>query len=151
MKQSKKNLIYRLTLSMLILVCFFANGYAFGMLTRFQPEDFIFSCIVVAVFTLFAGFELTLTLINIKKEPSLKKITYTERGYFNFIPFIAITLGTLIGLGLFLTGIILYFVKNEMSIRCNSLVVLIVGLYLLVNCIAYYLYILLNRKKEAHY
>ena len=92
MKPSKKTIIYRLVLTALLLVSFFVDGFTFGMLLRFCPEDYIFSCVVIAFLALFGTVELSLTLINFKKEPSLKKITYTINGKFNFIPLIAVAL-----------------------------------------------------------
>lgn len=146
MNPSKKNIIYRIILVALLLVSFFLNGFTVGLLTKFQPDDYIFSCVVIAVFTLFGTFELALTLINFKKEPALKKIAYTERGYFNFIPFIAVSLGMLIALGLSITGTCLFFIRTEMTVKSNSLVLLAVGFYLFINCLVYYLYVLLNKK-----
>ena len=147
MNQAKKNNIFRITLSVLILAVFFLNGFTMGMLIKLQPSDFVFSCVVIAVLSLFAAFELTLTLFNFKKEPALSKITYTERGYFNYIPFIAVSLGMLIALALSIAGICLYFLRSELAVKCNSLVLLAVGFYLLINCSVYYLYVLMNKKK----
>ena len=148
MKSEKKNIIFRITLIVLLLVSFFLNGFAVGMLVRFQPDDYIFSIIVIAVLSLFGAFELSMTLVNFKKEPSLKKISYTERGYFNYIPFIAVSLGMLIALGLSITGICLYFIREEIVVKSNSLVLLAVGFFLLINCLVYYLYVLMNKKKR---
>ena len=146
MTERKKNIIYRITLTVLLFFSFLLNGYAFGMLTKYQPEDFIFSCVVISVLCLFALFELVMNFIKFSKTPSLEKITYTERGYFNVIPFIAVSLGMLIALGLTITGTVLFFIKEDISIKCNSLVVLTVGFYLLLNCVVYYLYVLMNKK-----
>ena len=147
MKPSKKNVIYRISLITLLLVSFLLNGFTFGILTKYQPEDYIFSCVVIAFVTLFALFELIMTVIHFSKEPSLKKITYTERGHFNFIPLIAVGLGTLIALGLSITGVCLYFINDDITIKSNSLVILAVGFYLLINCVIYYLFVLINKKR----
>lgn len=150
MSEKKINFIYRFTLSALILVSLGINALSMTKVIVNKPNDYVFSCVVIVVLSIFALFEVTLTIINHKKNPSLSKITRTERGYFNPIPFIAVILGAIIGLALSLTGSIIYFVKEDIMIKCNALVIFDVGFYLLINCIVYFLYILLDRKKTSN-
>ena len=150
MSEKKVNFIYRFTLSALILVSLGINALSMAKVIVNKPNDYVFACVVIVVLSIFALFEVTLTIINHKKNPSLSKITLTERGYFNPIPFIAVILGAIIGLALSLTGSIIYFVKEDIMIKCNALVIFDVGFYLLINCIVYFLYILLDRKKTGN-
>ena len=147
MSESKKNIIWRITLLFLLLVSLGLNGFAIYLLSTKQPDDFVFSNIAVIVLSIFALFEFILTIINFKKDPSLKKITHTERGYFNYIPLIAVAIGTIIAMGLLIGGLTIFFTRDAIGVRCNSLILIAIGFYLFINCFVYFLYILMNKEK----
>ena len=146
MNESKKNFIYRFTLSMLILISLGLNALTMAKAIIHKPNEYVFSCVVLVILSIFALFELVMTLVNCKKEPSLSKITRTQRGYFNPIPLIAVTLGVIISLGLMIPGFCLYFLREELVIKCNALVIFDVGFFLFINCFIYYLYVLMHKK-----
>ena len=148
MSQSKKNIIWRITLLFLLLISLGLNGFSIAYISIRQPDDFVFSNIALIVLSLFALFEFVLTLINFEKEPSLSKISRTERGYFNYIPLIAVGIGTIIAIGLLVGGLTIFFSKKAVGVRCNSLILIAIGTFLFINCFVYYFYILLNRKNS---
>ena len=143
----KQYLTFRLVLLGLILLTLAVSSLTILAIATFLPEDYIFSLIVVVIAMLFAVFELIMTIKNIKKPLSIYKIGFTYRGLLNPIPLIAVAMGAVIGLSLSLLGIILFFIREEAVIKCNSLVVLSIGFYLLVNCIFYIIFILFARKR----
>ena len=66
------------------------------------------------------------------------------------MPLIAVIVGNAFGLGLLALGISVYFVRyDDVTIRTSMLVILSVAVYLITNCLIYYLYILMFRKKEV--
>lgn len=145
----KQYLAFRLVLLGLLLISLGIPVLTILALVAYRPDDFIFSIIVVAILVVFILFEIIMTIINVKKPLSIYRIGFTKRGLFNPIPLIAVVLGAIIGLALSLLGSILFFVKSEPVIKCNSLVILSIGLYLLVNCIFYIIFVLFVRKHNS--
>ena len=146
-KMSKFNLAFRLVLIGLLLLFYGVSAYAIFTIMSNTPEDYIFSLVVISVALLFATFELVMNLLHIKRSLSILKIGITERGQINPIPMIAIVASLLLALGVTTFGLVMYFVKNELVIKCNALVITSIGLFLLINCVFYLIVILLAKKK----
>ena len=151
MKDIKLHQRYRLILLGLILLFFSVCAFTMGEIIIYRPDDYVFSLVVVIVLVLFGLFESFLTIKKYKKELSLLSIGFTPRGYINPIPLIAIGIGVATGLILSLLGIILCFIKEDMSVKCSSLVILVIGLYLLINCVFYLAFIIyMNKLKNKN-
>ena len=146
-KMSKFNLAFRLVLIGLLLLFYGISAYAIFTIMSNTPEDYIFSLVVISVALLFATFELVMNLLHIKRSLSILKIGITERGQINPIPMIAIVASLLLALGVTTFGLVMYFVKNELVIKCNALVITSIGFFLLINCVFYLIVILLAKKK----
>lgn len=116
-------------------------------LFAYTPEDYVFSLVVVILTILFIAFQMIMVIINIKKPLAIYRIGFTDRGLVNPIPLIAVVMGLIIGLSLSLLGIILFFIKVDPVIKCNSLVILSIGFYLLINCVFYIIFILFCKKR----
>ena len=146
-KMSKFNLAFRLVLIGLLLLFYGVSAYAIFTIMSNTPEDYIFSLVVISVALLFATFELVMNLLHIKRSLSILKIGITERGQINPIPMIAIVASLALALGVTTFGLVMYFVKNELVIKCNALVITSIGFFLLINCVFYLIVILLAKKK----
>lgn len=146
-KMSKFNLAFRLVLIGLLLLFYGVSAYAIFTIMSNTPEDYIFSLVVISVALLFSTFELVMNLLHIKRSLSILKIGITERGQINPIPMIAIIASLLLALGVTTFGLVMYFVKNELVIKCNALVITSIGFFLLINCVFYLIVILLAKKK----
>lgn len=145
--KNKIFLAFRIVLLGLLLMTLGVPVLTILVLMAYKPEDFVFSLIVVIITCLFIIFQMIMSLINIKKPLAIYRIGFTDRGLLNPIPLIAVIMGLIIGLGLSLLGIILFFIKVEPIIKCNSLVILSIGLYLLVNCVFYIIFVLVFKNK----
>ena len=145
---SKQYLTFRLVLVGLLLLSLLAPVLTILALVAFRPDDFIFSLIVVIITMIFIVFEMVMTLINIKKPLAIYRIGFTEKGLLNPIPLIAVIMGLVIAVSLSLLGIILFFVKSEPVIKCNSLVILSIGMYLFENCIFYLAFVLFAKSQS---
>ena len=145
--KNKIFLAFRIVLLGLLLLTLGVPVLTILALMAYKPEDFVFSLIVVIITCLFVIFQMIMSLINIKKPLAIYRIGFTDRGFVNPIPLIAVIMGLIIGLGLSLLGIILFFIKAEPIIKCNSLVILSIGLYLLVNCVFYIIFVLVFKNK----
>lgn len=146
-KMLKFNLAFRLVLIGLLLMFYGVSAYAIFTIMSNTPEDYIFSLVVISVALLFATFELVMNLLHIKRSLSILKIGITERGQINPIPMIAIVASLVLALGVTTFGLVMYFVKNELVIKCNALVITSIGFFLLINCVFYLIVILLAKKK----
>ena len=144
----KQYLVFRLVLVGLLLLSLLLPVLTILALVEFRPDDFVFSLIVVIITIVFVLFEMVMTLINIKKPLAIYRIGFTERGFINPIPLIAVIMGLIVAVSLSLLGIILFFVKSEPVIKCNSLVILSIGLYLFENCIFYLAFILFAKSQS---
>ena len=143
----KQHLTFKLVLLGLLFVSLGVPVLTMLALFAYLPEDYVLSLIVIIITTLFIFFEMIMTLINIKKPLAIYHIAMTEKGLINPIPLIAVIIGLLIGLSLSILGVVLFFIRSEPVIKCNSLVILTIGLYLLINCVFYIIFVLFLRKR----
>ena len=128
---------FRLILLGLILLFLGLSAFITAKLAIHQPDDFVFSIVVVSITIAFSLFEAFLTIKNYKKEISLINVGFTTRGFLNPIPMIAVFSGLILSVGLCVSGLVFYFIREEMTIKCNAIVILLIGVYLLINCLFY--------------
>ena len=143
----KFNLTFRLVLVGFIILSLAVSGLALTALILNTPEDYIFSLIVICISIAFSLFEITLTLIKIKKPLVILKIGLTERNYINPIPMIAVAVSAFLGLGVSIFGLVTLLIKEDIVIKCNAFVVLAIGFFLLLNCIFYLIVVPTAKKK----
>ncbi len=120
----------------------FSLAYAFIN----KPSDMVLVSVVLIVLSLFTLFEIAVTLINIKKPLALKNIAITMRDKINYIPLIAVGIGTFLATVFLIVGIVFFCIKPTVAIRSSSLVLFSVGFYLVVNCIFYIMFVLSYRR-----
>lgn len=140
-------LTFKIVLLGLLLLTLGILALTILALVAYKPEDFVFSLIVVIITCVFIIFQMIMVIINVKKPLAIYRIGFTDRGLVNPIPLIAVVMGLIIGLSLSLLGIILFFIKVDPIIKCNSLVILSIGFYLLINCVFYIIFILFCKKR----
>ena len=136
-----------------ILLCLVAVSLGFSAFTLSilfikKPEDYIFSLLMIIVLILFTIFQIGLTIYNFKKPMAIEKFAFTSNGAVNPISVMGWGLITFSSLILIILGICFYFLRAEIEIKCNAIVIISLGLYLLVNCIFYLIYILVYRTKR---
>ena len=146
---SRFNLTFRLVLVGLLLLSYGVSSLAIVTIVKSRPEDWVFSLVVVVIAIVFGLFEFVVNLLHIKRPLSIIKIGITERGQINPIPMIAILASLLLALGVTTFGIVMYFVKNEIVIKCNALVITSIGFFLLINCVFYLIVVPLAKKKNS--
>lgn len=152
MKKEKLDLLFRLILSGLLMVTFGLISYSFAFIFINAVEDKILSIIALVVICIFALFELVVTILKIHHPFGIEKTAFTSRGNINPIPMISMVLIAIIGLGFTIPGLVLFLIKNDAAIKSYSLVILSMGVFILVNCVFYFLYVLSFKKimKGSH-
>ena len=148
--EEKKNVIFRL------IACFFLlvplSVIVFGLIHLFQTlaEGYIISIIAFMFAGAFLLLEFVVILKGWKKENSIYKIAFNENQKINNVPLVAVMVGTLFGIGLTALAISVYFIRNTEPIKTSMLVVLSIASYLLVNCVIYYIYIFMFKKRPIN-
>lgn len=149
MKKKSLHLIMRLILVALILVPLGVIAFSISFIFINQISDLILSLIALFFISSFALVELVITLVRINKPMGLEKTVFTSSEKINPIPLIGVILIALIGLAFTIPGIVLYFVNSDLSIKSYSLVILSLGIYILNNCVFYFLFVLsFNKLKK---
>lgn len=144
----RKIVLFRLISSIILLIPLGLAGLSCYLIFSANPEEMVLLIISLVAVSAFDIFEIILMLKGWKNESNLYKIAFNTNGSINNVPIFAVGAGTLFGVGLTSLGTIVYFVRDEITIKCSMLVVLTVGAYLLLNCIIYFIYLIMYKKRE---
>ena len=145
----RKNLTYRLLTASILLIGLGMIIYSLITVIKIETKQVFLDILTLVLTAFFLVFEEVFMLKGGKKESYLYKIGFNDNGKINSVPLIAVTVGIIFGLGLVSLGISVYFVRyDDITIRTSMLVILSVAVYLVTNCIIYYLYILMFKKRE---
>ena len=144
----RRNILYRLISVGLILISLGLDAYAMYMAILFNAEDKILSIIALALAAAFTILEITVILKGWKKDSNLFKIAFNENRNINNVPLVAVFVGTLFGLGLGIMSVVIYLTRGEVNIKNAMLIIMAIAVYLLVNCLVYYLFLLFFKKRD---
>lgn len=148
--EERKNLTYRLISFVLILCSLGFTIFALGHLFYKNPKEKTFPAIGLIVVIFFAILELFFLIRHPKKESVMYQIAFNENGNINNVPLIAVGVGTALGVVLISLGAVLYFKESDLEVICAMMFVLAVGIYLFLNCIIYYLYVIIFKKRPLN-
>ena len=148
--EEKKNVIFRLIASFLLLVPLTIIILGLIHLFKTLAEGYILSIIAFMLTAAFLMLEMVVILMGWKKENSLAKIAFNENQNINNVSLIAVIVGTVLGVGLTALSISVYFIRNAEPFKTSMLVVLSISSYLLINCIIYFIYILIFKKRPLN-
>lgn len=145
--EEKKNVIFRLIASFLLLIPL--TFIVLGLIHVFQvlAEGYIISIIAFMLTGAFLLLEIVVILKGWKKENSLYKIAFNENQNINNVPLVAVIVGSVFGTGLLALSISVYFLRNSEPFKTSMIVVLSIASYLLINCIIYFIYIFMFKKR----
>lgn len=110
--------------------------------------DKILSLIALFLISIFAIFEIVLTLRKIHSQLAIEKLAFFEYGRVNPITSLACFLVAIIGLGFSIPGLVIFINKSDLTVRSYSLVILSIGTYILLHCI-YFIIFVLSFKKQS--
>ena len=145
----KRNLTYRLIASIIVLLSLGLMIYTLIIVIQLQPKELVLDMIAIifAMFLLIS--EEIILLRGWTKDSNLYKIAFNDNNTINNIPLIAVSAGTVFGLGLIALGVSVYFVRfSDISIRTSMLVILSIATYLLVNCAIYFFFVIYFKKRQ---
>lgn len=148
--EEKKNVIFRLIASFLLLVPLTIIILGLIHLFKTLAEGYILSIIAFMLTAAFLILETVVILMGWKKENSLAKIAFNENQNINNVSLIAVIVGTVLGVGLTALSISVYFIRDAEPFKTSMLVVLSISSYLLINCIIYFIYIFIFKKRPLN-
>lgn len=146
----KRNILYRLIASTLILIALGMETFALIKAFSYKVEDKVLTIIGLILAMAFTVFEIIVILLGWKKQNNLQKIVFNENERVNNFALLAVIIGTLFGIGLFILSLVVYLTRDAASTKNAMLVILSVSVYLLVNCIAYFIYIPMFKKRPLN-
>ncbi len=147
--EERKNVLYRLVASFLLLICFGLTFLSTFLTIKLKPEEMT---MILISLILTAGIIILQTFFILKgwkKESNLYKIAFNDNKHVNNIPLIAVIVGTALGLFLLALSISVYYIREELTIKCSMLVVMTIGGYLLANCVIYLFYLILFKNRPV--
>ena len=144
----RRNIAYRLTSSFIILLNLSFVGYCLAFICTSPNQNQIISIIACIFAALMMIFEIVILLKGWKKELALYKICFNPNDNINNVPLVAVSVFATFGVGLIVLGTLLNIFKHEEPNISSSLVILIVAVYLVSNCLIYYLYVLMFKKRK---
>lgn len=150
MTEQKKNLIFRLISSGMCLISIGISIYLFCICMLSQTEESLwFHMVGIAASAILALVEMIILFKNIKKELIIEYIIFNDNKTINKMGLVVVIIMTIIGLGLSIMSIcfICGFAWDEVSYYA-AVVILSCSLLLFLNCILYYIYILMFREHK---
>ena len=145
--EERKNVLFRLIACFLLLIPLAIMIIGLVHVFKTLADGYILSIIALMLSIGFLALEFVVMIRGWKKESSLYKIAFNENQHVNNVPLVAVIVGTLFGVGLVALAITVFFTKNEEPSRTSMLVVLSIATYLLVNCIIYFIYVVMFKKR----
>lgn len=146
----RKVVTFRLISAFLILLSLGFVGYVFSYVIMTDSSNKVVSIITCVVASLFMILEIIGVLYRWRKESYLYRIAFNNNETINNIPLIPIGIFFLFGTGLIIMGSVLNVTKDSEPFISTSLIVIAVGLYVVLNCFIYYLYVFMYKKREVN-
>ena len=148
--EERKNITFRLIACFLLLLPLTVMILGLIHLFKTLAEGYIISIIAFMLAGAFLLLEFVVILKGWNKENALYKIAFNENQKINNVPLVAVIIGTLFGAGLTALAISVYFIRNSEPFKTSMIVVLSIATYLLINCIIYYIYIFMFKKRPLN-
>ena len=146
--QERKNLIFRLISAAMVAGVFGFDIYVIVYIFLHKSSNQIVSIVGCILAALMMIFECILLLRGWTKENGLYKIAFNQNDKINNVPLIAVGVFTVFGVGLTILGTLLNVLKHEEPFITSSLVIILVAIYLLANCLIYFIYCIMFKKRE---
>lgn len=146
----RKIVAFRLISSFMILLnlgfTIFVMYYSITNISQNQTVNIV-SCVFSSLLMIF---EIIFILKGWKKESQIYKIAFNTNERINNVPLIAISVFFVFGLGLIILSTLLNVYKHFEPNISTSFSILNIAIYLVINCLIYYLYCLMYKKREVN-
>ena len=109
--QERKNILFRIIATCILVLSLSIDAYGIYKIATFRPEAIVLDIIAIGATIIFCIFEIIVILRGGKKDSNLYKIAFDEKDRVNSVAFVAVLIGTSIGLALTILSIVVYFLK----------------------------------------
>lgn len=152
MENKTKNILFRLGLSVFLLINLTILVLLVVQLFTLNNEnEYLINIIGMIGVGVFVLIELVMLLVNLTKQIIFHAVVFNEHNStINWPAFIVANIGLAIGLTLSIVGGVLYFTTSDLVIKTSVMVLIPIGLFLLFNCIAYNVYVLMFKVKKVN-
>ena len=147
--EERKNVFYRVIAVILLMIPLTFMVLCLIHVFKVLPEGYVLSLIGMILAIAFLGLECFVIIKGGKRENSLSKIVFDENQKINTFPMIAVLVGTALGISITTFSAVLYFTQEEPN-KSAMTVTLAIGTYLLINCILYFIYALIFKKRPIN-
>lgn len=144
--RERRNLTYRLISGLLLLLSTIIMVFSLIGIILGHAENKILPVIALVLTTLFSLAEGVFILWGRKKEIIIKDIAYNENNRVNNLFLVPVIIGTLFSVTLITVCSVIFFTNEGEPYFTSSLVIICIGLFLLINCLIYFLYLFMFRK-----
>lgn len=148
--QERKNLAFRLISAFLILCDLGFVGFVCSYVFVTKNQNQLVSIIACVAAALMMIFEIVFILRGWKKDSAMYKIAFNHNQTINNVPLIAVSVFCVFGIGLIVMGTLLNVLKHYEPNLSASLSILEIAVYLVTNCLIYYLYVFMFKKREVN-
>ena len=146
--RERRNLRYRLISGSLLVLSTILMVFSLIAVIKGEAENKFLPVLAIGLTTFFALAEGIFIIWGRKKEIIIKSIAFDESGRPNNLFLIAVIVGTLFAIALLVICSIVFFTKEGEPYFTSSLVIICIGTYLFINCLIYYLYLIMFRKQK---
>lgn len=151
MENKTKNILFRLGLSLFLLGTFAVLFLLIiGLINLNSNNEYLINIIGLVGVGIFLLIEVVMLLVNLKKQIIFHAVVFNEHNStINWPAFIVANIGLAIGLAISIVSGILYFTTSDLVIKTSVMVLIPIGLFLVFNCIAYNVYVLMFKVKKV--
>ena len=138
----------RIISSLILLTSIGLSAFAIYNIFVYSPENKTLDLVALFAVVFFCIFEIIVIMKRWKKESYIYKIAFDEKGeHFNTVALVAVIIGTIFGLGISIIALVLLLTREDINVKSNVLVILSIGYFLFINCIDYYIFLIMYRNK----
>ena len=147
--RARKIKTYRILSSLLLFLSLGLTGFCLYKIISVRPENIVLDLITLSLTAVFAIAQIIFILRGGKKESHLLDIAFNTDGTINKVFLVFVLVGTTVGLGLDILSLVVLFTReNTLNVFCSMFIIIAISSYLLLNCLIYFLFCLLFKKRE---
>ena len=146
--ERRKTITYRILAIIFLVLSIGLGAFSMYKTIELKPDDMALILIAIIITMGFAILQIVFLIKSWQKVSALEKIVFNENQRINTIPIFVISFGLAVAIALIALGISVYFLKDDLTIKCSMLVVATIGGYLFVNCLIYFTYLILFKKRD---
>ncbi len=156
MENKTKNILFRLGLGIFLIativvgVLLTIGLFQYNATAENGEGEYIINIIGLIGVLIFVAIEMVMLLNNLTKQIIFHPVVFNEHNStINWPAFIVANIGLAIGIAIETVSLIFYFTNKDVVIITSVMVLIPIGMFLIFNCIAYDVYVLMFKVKKV--